>query len=247
MSVESELPLLIFIMFAGQTLGCILGLIKKPSQRMLYASLAFSGAVMLGISFFQLIPESLNEAPFLHVAAAFVAGIVMMAILDRILPHVNPELLKKETPSVKKSIIMLLVGISLHNIPEGLAVGAGFVLLPSLGLSVALGIAIHDIVENIATVVPLYNYNKNRLKSFVIAMSTILFELVGFAIGYLFLQGVDREVVGLLLAIAAGFMTYLSLDELIPAARLDIYKKEGMISIALGLICMLVLAFILPH
>ena len=65
----------------------------------------------------------------------------MFRIVDRVLPHINPELLKKEKPSVKRSVVMLVIGMALHNIPEGLAIGVGFVLRP------ALGIASQDVAE----------------------------------------------------------------------------------------------------
>jgi len=231
---------IVFLIFVGQTLGSIVGLIKKPEKTILYGSLAFAASMMLGISFFQLIPESLKNSSIFSVIISFIIGALIMWIVDRILPHINPELMKKEKPSVKKSVIMLVIGIALHNIPEGLAIGVGFALSRNLGIMIAIGIAIQDMPENIATIVPLYAVTKNRVKSFNILMTTVLFEVFGFILGCYFLKGASLKLLGASLALAAGFMTYISVEELIPAAQIKKYPKIGIISLILGLLCVLI-------
>lgn len=237
-----NLLLIISLIFVGQTLGCLIGLIKKPKETILYGSLAFAASMMLGISFFQLIPESLKIVPFYTTIIAFVLGIIIFRIIDRILPHINPELLKKEKPSVKRSVTMLVIGMALHNIPEGLAIGVGFALTPSLGILIAVGIAAQDVPENIATIVPLYGLTKKRMKSFIIVTITILFELVGFIFGYYFLK--ETSLLGASLALAAGFMAYISVEELIPAAQIKQNPKVGIVSLILGIICVLLINFL---
>ncbi|MBC8526711.1 MAG: ZIP family metal transporter [Candidatus Cloacimonetes bacterium] len=236
--------LIIILIFIGQTLGCLIGLIKKPKETILYGSLAFAASMMLGISFFQLIPESLKIVSFYTVIIAFLLGIIIFLIIDRTLPHINPELLKKEKPSVKRSVIMLVIGMALHNIPEGLAIGVGFALTPSLGIMIALGIAAQDVPENIATIVPLYCLIKNRMKSFIIVTITILFELLGFIVGYYLLKGTSLDLLGASLALAAGFMTYISVEELIPAAQIKQNPKIGIVSLILGVMCVLLINFL---
>ena len=237
---------IVFLIFVGQTLGSLIGLIKKPKENILRGSLAFAASMMLGISFFQLIPESLKIAPFYLVVISFFCGVVMFRVVDRILPHINPELLKKEKPSVKRSIVMLVIGMALHNIPEGLAIGVGFVLKPALGVAIALGIASQDVPENIATIVPLYGLTKKKMKSFIITTATILFELVGFIFGYYILKETSANLLGASLALAAGFMTYISIEELIPAAQIKENLKVGIISLILGILCVLLIILILP-
>ena len=239
-----NLLLIVSLIFVGQTLGSIIGLIKKPEKNILYGSLAFAGSMMLGISFFQLIPESLKIlSPFL-VIISFVLGIVIMRIVDRILPHINPELMKKEKPSVKRSVTMLVIGIALHNIPEGLAIGVGFALTYKLGIMIAIGIAAQDVPENIATIIPLYGLTKNRMKSFNILVTTILFEVFGFIFGYYFLKEASSNLLGASLALAAGFMTYISVEELIPAAQIKENLKTGIINLILGILCVLLIGFL---
>jgi len=239
-----NLFLIIFLIFVGQTLGCLVGLIKKPKKVVLYGSLAFAASMMLGISFFQLIPESMEITSFYLVAISFFLGIVIMRIVDRVLPHINPELMKKEKPSVKRSVTMLVIGMALHNIPEGLAIGIGFALEPVLGLVIALGIAAQDVPENIATIVPLYALSEKKMKSFIIVTATILFELFGFIFGYYVLKGMSLELLGMSLALAAGFMTYISIEELIPAAQIKQNLKVGLTGLILGLVCVLLLCFL---
>ena len=239
-----NISLIIFLIFVGQTLGSLIGIIKKPKEVILYGSLAFAASMMLGISFFQLIPESLEIMPFHLVIISFFLGIVMMWIIDRILPHINPELLKKEKPSVKRSVTMLVIGMALHNLPEGLAIGVGFALTPSLGTMIALGIAAQDVPENIAMIVPLYGLTKNRMKSFVITTATILFELIGFIFGYCILKGMSLNLLGSSLALAAGFMTYISIEELLPAAQIKQNLRVDLTYIILGILCVLLISLL---
>ena len=239
-----DLLLIISLIFVGQTLGCLIGLIKKPKETILYGSLAFAASMMLGISFFQLIPESLKIMPFHLAIISFLFGVVIFRGVDRTLPHINPELLKKEKPSIERSVTMLVIGMALHNLPEGLAIGVGFALTPVLGITIALGIAAQDVPENIATIVPLYGLTKKRVKSFVVVTVTILFELLGFIFGYYVLKGMSLDLLGASLALAAGFMTYISVEELIPAAQIKQNLKTGLTGLILGLVCVLLISLI---
>lgn len=239
-----DLLLIMLLIFVGQTVGSLVGLIKKPKRTFLYASLSFAAAMMLGISFLQLIPEDLKIASFHLVAASFFLGMVIMWIVDRLLPHINPQLLKKEKPSVKRSVTMLVIGMALHNLPEGLAIGAGFSLEPGLGVMIALGIAAQDVPENIATIVPLYGLTKKRMRSFIITTATILFEVLGFILGYYILKGTSPELLGASLALAAGFMAYISVEELIPAAQIKKHPKTGIASFILGVLCVLLISLL---
>mgnify|MGYP001606124801 FL=1 len=239
-----NLWLIIALIFAGQTIGSLFGLIKRPKKIILYGSLAFAASMMLGISFLQLIPEAIEITAFYLVAISFFLGITIMWIVDKALPHINPELIKKEKPCVKRSVIMLIIGMALHNLPEGLAIGVGLALDPTLGIMIALGIAAQDVPENIATIVPLYGLTKKKMKSFVIVTATILFEVIGFILGYCILKGTSSSLLGASLALATGFMTYISIEELIPAAQIKQNLKVGLISLALGIICVLLISFL---
>ncbi len=238
-----NLILIIILIFVGQAVGSLFGLIKKPTKTILYGSLAFAASMMLGISFLSLIPEALKITPLYLVILSFAIGIIIMRIVDKSLPHINPELMQPETPAIKKSIIMLVIGMALHNLPEGLAVGVAFALDPVFGIAIAIGIAIHNIPESIAIIVPLYALTEKKIKSFLITGATALFELAGFLLGYFLLKNISLEFLGVFLALAAGFMVYISIDELIPAAEIKKNPKIGFISILLGVIAVLIIGY----
>jgi len=240
----NDFLLILFLIFAGQTLGSLIGLIKKPSKVALYGSLSFAASMMIAISFIQLIPEGLKYAPLFLIISSFFAGIAIMWAVDWLLPHINPELIKKEKPSVKRSVTMLVIGIALHNIPEGLAIGVGFAITTELGIAIALAIAIQDLPENIATIVPLYSVTKKKATSFIILITTVLFEVAGFLIGYLALGGASLSWLGASLALAAGFMVYISIEELIPSAQVKKYPKIAAAAMVLGVICVLLTSLI---
>jgi len=240
----NDLFLILFLIFAGQTLGSLIGLVKKPGKVALYGSLSFAASMMIAISFVQLIPEGLEYTPLFLIAISFLAGIAIMRIVDRLLPHINPELIKKEKPYVKRSVTMLVVGIALHNIPEGLAIGVGFGITAKLGIAIALAIAIQDLPENIATIVPLYGLIKKKVKSFIILITTVLFEVAGFLLGYLGLRGLSWNFLGASLALAAGFMVYISVEELLPSAQVKKYPKMSAAAIILGAMAVLLTSLI---
>lgn len=240
----THLLLIIFLIFAGQILGSLIGLIKQPKMTVLYGSLALAAAMMLGISFLELIPEALEVTSLSLVIVFFFVGIVLIRFIDKLLPHINPQLLKKENPSVQRSVTMLVIGMALHNLPEGLAIGIGFALTPALGIAVALGITAQNVPENLATIVPLYNLTRNRIKSFMITTATILFELVGFLFGYYILKGGSGSLLGASLAIAAGIMVYISIEELIPEAKIRENLQVGIGSIILGVTLVLIISFL---
>ncbi len=243
--MNNNLFLIVFLIFIGQTLGSIIGLIKKPRKSILHGSLAFAASVMLSISFFQLMPESIKMSSIYFATAFFIFGTVIFWIIDKILPHINPELMKKEKPSIKKSIAMLVIGMALHNLPEGLAIGAGFARSSMLGIIIALGIAAQDLPENIAVIVPVYGLTKNRLKSFIITAGTVLFEVFGFILGYCLLKNTTLGLIAASLALAAGFMSYISIEELIPSAQIKKYPRICILSFIFGIVCVLLIGFLI--
>ncbi|MFQ6083153.1 MAG: ZIP family metal transporter [Candidatus Aminicenantia bacterium] len=240
----NSLLLVILLIFIGQILGSLFGILKKPSTSFLHISLAFAASMMLSISFIQLIPESLKVTTLNSVIIALFSGAIIMGLIDKLLPHINPELSKKEKPSIKRSVTMLIIGMALHNLPEGLAIGIGFALTTKLGIVIALGIALQDLPENIATIVPLYGMNKKRLKSFLILMATVLFELIGFFIGFYFFKIASLNLLGIFLSFAAGVMIYISVEELIPAAEISKSPLLSGVSISLGILIVLATNFI---
>ena len=103
----SNFWVMITLIFAGQTLGSLLGLIKKPSKKLLQSSLAFAAAMMMGISIINLIPEALMFSTAPLVALFFILGFFILKLVDKMLPHIHPEFFSKECDSMKKNMFML--------------------------------------------------------------------------------------------------------------------------------------------
>jgi len=238
-----EFFIIFLLIFVGQILGSLFGLIKKPSKSFILYSLTFAASIMIGVSLFELIPEALAIASYPYTLIGFVLGLLAIIAVDRTLPHINPELGKKEKPSVERNVTMLVVGIALHNIPEGLAIGAGFALDPALGLLIAAGIALQDIPENLATIVPLYALTGNKLKSFAILIGTVLFEAAGFLLGCFLLCNMPASILSMALAAAAAIMLYISFEELLPGTNLreNPYKKAATMLIGLIIVAIMIL------
>ncbi len=140
--------------------------------------------------------------------------------------------------------LLLAVGITLHNLPEGIAVGAGYLHNPKFGLFIALAILLHNIPEGIATALPLCKGGVCRWDAFRVAFFSGLAEPVGALIASLFLVTFQNLVPGAL-AFAGGVMVFITLDELIPTARAYGHEHYVAIGIILGSIFVFVLSGVL--
>ena len=182
-----------------------------------------------------------------------------MGLIDKVLPDKeNPhevkkvETLQEDVKKVPKSNLMrtgifTALAVAIHNFPEGLATFISAKQDLSLALPIAIAIAIHNIPEGIAVSVPVYYATGNRKKAFAYSFLSGLSEPLGAIIGYLILMPfMNDQTYGLVFALVAGIMVFISLDELLPSAReygehhLSIYGLlGGMIVMALSLVLML--------
>lgn len=140
-----------------------------------------------------------------------------------------------------KTGMLIAIGITIHNMPEGVAVGAGYAHQAEFGYFIAIAIALHNIPEGIATALPLCKSGIRRRDAFVIALLSGLTEPIGALLAILFLSSF-RELVPAALAFAGGVMTFITLDELIPAAREHGHQHFTAIGIILGSIFVFVLS-----
>ena len=223
--------------------GAAIGLFAKHTNRKFLASaLGFSAGVMIYVSFVEILPKagayigqgSDTVTATMATAGAFLAGLVGMALMYRIIPDLeHPELSNPQTklpgeegPVLAADRLLFKAGlgvalaVTLHNFPEGMA--TFFLTLddPQVGISVALAIAIHNIPEGIAVVVPIYYATRNRTLAFGFGALSGLAEPIGAIIGYAALQPFITEgVLGVVFAVVAGIMVFISIDSLLPAAR----------------------------
>lgn len=135
--------------------------------------------------------------------------------------------------SLMKTGLLLAVGITLHNLPEGIAVGAGYLTNPQFGIFIAFAIMLHNIPEGLATALPLCKAGMHRRQALLVAFLSGLAEPVGALIAALFLVNFSKLVPGAL-AFAGGVMIFITLDELIPTAREFGHEHYTAIGIILG-------------
>lgn len=224
--------------------GIIVVLLRRISDRFIAGSMGFASGVMLLVSFLNLFVESLELTSYLNVSLAFTAGSIIMIIIDLFLPHL--ELGKREDGIIKKSKqlkpgILILIGITLHNIPEGIVVSAGYSHLPQLGTLIAIAVFFHNLPEGVATAVSLTSSGSRKRDVLLATFISGLAEPFGALLGGTILIGASNEMIGLSLAFAAGVMTYITADELIPIAGERGHKHTMSIGLLLGIIFILIL------
>ena len=134
---------------------------------------------------------------------------------------------------------MVFLGIFIHNIPEGIATFVATVSRVELGILLAIAIALHNIPEGIAVSVPIYASTKNRRKAFFWSFLSGISEFIGaVVVGFIFYPFIDDYSLGAMLAIVAGLMVYISLDELLPVSHSLGKEHMAILGIMLGMIVM---------
>jgi ZIP family zinc transporter len=256
--MNNQLLLILALATAGPIIGSLIGVIRKPKESYMYNMLAFAGGVMLAISFLQLIPESINliqddlnqlenfkTISLLICALGIFLGAIIMYLIDKIIPHIHPELCIPEQGSkLQKTSMYLLLGIFMHNIPEGMAVALGEVSENASVIIIGLAIAIHNIPEGICTSAPFYNISKKRLKSFLTSSLTAIPILVGFGIASVLYNYISDTLIGLIAGLTAGFMIYIVSDGIIPNACSTTDHKP-IFSLIIGIVFVILLGIII--
>lgn len=219
-----------FLAGSSTALGAVLlFFFGQPGEKTLSGLLGFAGGVMLGISVFELMPEAAAFGSMTTAVVGFVVGAGMMYGLDRVLPHShlssgddlvveNPEKMGLKKSPILRTGYLILFGIALHNLPEGLAIGAGLEASPELGLLIAVAIGLHNIPEGLAMAGPLKAGGLPMGKVVLFTLLAGLMTPLGTGIGMLVLQ-ISPVMVAGSLAFAAGAMVYIVNDELIPQAN----------------------------
>ena len=207
--------------------GCIALLAKRGNQKFLSASLGFSAGVMIYVSMIEIFQEaqSMLTASLGQVRgswatpAAFFAGMLFIAAIDQLIPAELSGKTSKPAGLLRIGLLTALA-IGIHNFPEGLATFVSAQQTPEVAIPIVIAIALHNIPEGIAVSGPIYQATGSRRKALGYAFLSGLAEPVGALIGWLVLMPVMNDTVfGLLFAAVAGIMVFISLDELLPAAR----------------------------
>ncbi|MFH1728900.1 MAG: zinc transporter ZupT [Pseudomonadota bacterium] len=230
-------------LFAGLATGIgslIAFFAKTTNKKFLSVSLGFSAGVMIYVSMVEIFAKAnqSNVEAFGKLRGnwltviAFFTGIAFIALIDRMIPsYENPHEIRsvedmksndKNLPKAKllRMGLFVALAISIHNFPEGLATFVSAIKDPFLGLSIAFAIAIHNIPEGISVSVPIYYATNDRKKAFLYSFLSGLAEPVGALFGYFILRTFfSAAIFGFSFAFVAGIMVFISLDELLPAAR----------------------------
>lgn len=200
----------------GTMIGASLGvMVKKPSNRLLGAIIGFAGGLMLSIVVFDLIPEAMADWSFIGTLFFCALGIITVVIIDT---KINIGESSFSQNKHLKVAFMAALGLMIHNLPEGVIMGCGFIAGQGLGFKMSLIIAIHDIPEGIAVSAPLMASNVKVSKILLYAFLTAFPTAIGTWIGA-FVGSISENILGASLAFASGIMMYVVCGEMLPESN----------------------------
>lgn len=247
----SEIWMGLLLPLAGTVLGSaavyfLRGQIPVRTEK---ALLGFAAGVMVAASIFSLILPAMEEGGWIPAAGGFLLGMVFLLILDELVPHIH--VMSEETeglPSPWKRTTKLFFAITLHNLPEGMAVG---VVLASLldgstamswsaALALCLGIALQNVPEGAVLSMPLHSEGMSKNRAFWFGSLSGVIEPVGALLTILAREWI-QPFLPWLLAFAAGAMIYVVVEELIPQSQTGRHSNIGTMAFALGFVMMMVL------
>ena len=251
----------ILLPFLGTTLGaaCVFLMKKSIAPRLQKTLTGFAAGVMVAASVWSLLIPSIEmtgKEGILSVIPAivgFMTGILFLLFLDTIIPHQHLDSTQSEGPKSHLSkTAKFFFAITLHNIPEGMAVGVAFagVLEGNTYISMAgaialsIGIAVQNFPEGAIVSMPLRTAGKSRKKAFLLGTLSGVVEPIG-AIVTIMLASVVVPILPYLLAFAAGAMMYVVVEELIPETQEGKHSNMGTIGFSVGFILMMVLDVLL--
>lgn len=227
----------------GTTLGGLIGIFtKRNSNKFLSAVLSFASGLMLAVVCFDLIPEALQMTSIYTVLLGVILGIATMIGCD-ILVNKKFKLEGSTNLGLVKTGIIVSIGLALHNIPEGLAIGSGFEASTTLGFSLAIAIALHDVPEGLSMAVPMKSGGMSPLKIMIYVILSGIATGVGALIGAI-VGNISITVIAICLAFAAGAMLYIVSGELIPESN-KLYQGRltaigNMVGFLVGLFAMII-------
>lgn len=247
----------LLIPFLGTALGaaCVFFLKKDLKTGVQRALSGFAAGVMVAASIWSLIVPAIEQCAdrgswaFLPAFIGFWLGILFLLLLDEVIPHLHVGINQTEGPRSRASrTLMMVLAVTLHNIPEGMAVGvvyAGLVsgsanITAGGALALALGIAIQNFPEGAIISMPLYAEGKSKPRSFVLGMLSGAVEPVFGALTVL-IAGLVVPAMPYFLSFAAGAMLYVVVEELIPEMSAGEHSNVGVIAFAFGFSIMMAL------
>jgi len=230
---------------------------KKVNKKLLESMLGFAGGVMIAASFWSLLAPSIEMSrgksmpTWLPAAVGFLLGGIFLSCIDRIIPHFRIGSAIKKNKGVKtpeRRITLLVLAVTLHNIPEGLAIGVAFgaiaagipsATLPA-AIALAIGIGIQNFPEGLAISMPLRGAGMSRAKSFNYGQLSAIVEPIASLIGA-WAVIVAKPILPYALGFAAGAMIFVVIEEIIPASQNGDNGRLATISAMIGFVLMMAL------
>ena len=247
----------LLIPFLGTTLGSAMVFFMKNSmdKKVEKILLGFASGVMMAASVWSLIIPAIDMAEeqrkiaWVPAATGFMFGILFLLILDTLIPHLHLDSDKPEGIKAKlKQTTMMVLAVTLHNIPEGMAVGVTFAgaLIGNAGITMAgafalaIGIGIQNFPEGAIISMPLKSEGMSKGKAFLYGTLSGIVEPIG-AIITICLTNLVVPILPYLLSFAAGAMIYVVVEELIPESQVGEHSNIGTIGVAIGFVIMMIL------
>lgn len=230
---------------------------RKVDRRVLDALLGFTAGVMIAASFWSLLAPAISMAeqqgrqPWIPASVGFLLGGGMLYAMDKLMPHLHldfPMERAEGVPTSWKRSVLLVTAITLHNIPEGLAVGVAFgaaaIHAPGATLTsaiaLAIGIGLQNFPEGFAVAAPLRRDGMGPVKAFLYGQASALVEPIAGVLGAALVLSM-QSMLPYALAFAAGAMIFVVVEELIPESQLGAHADLGTLSAMLGFTVMMVL------
>ncbi|WP_040979647.1 ZIP family metal transporter [Oceanobacillus jeddahense] len=231
---------------------------KTVHQKLLDSMLGFAGGVMIAASYWSLLGPSIEAStdniigPWFPALVGFLLGGGFLWIIDKILPHLHPNTEKNQAeglaPTKRKRSTLLVLAITIHNIPEGLAVGIAFGALANHSteaalagaITLALGIGIQNFPEGVAVAMPLRGEGMSRGRSFMYGQLSGFVEPIAAVIGALAVAHIE-PLLPYALSFAAGAMIFVVAEEVIPSSQENNNRDLATISLMIGFALMMVL------
>jgi len=241
-------------------IGGLVAIFRRPGKGLLGFLLGFASGIMVVLAFLELVSKAWLLSGPLVTTLGFATGALFMFLLDHFLPHKFFEAEgrgmeakwshRRERFGLHENLfrsgVLIATGIFIHNVPEGMAVAAGYSHAPQFGTLVAIAVARHNMPEGIAVSVPAYASGASKLTALRLAFISGLAEPLGALLAALFLEAF-RELVPLSLAFAGGVMTFITMDELVPIAHRHGHEHSTCLGMIAGCIVMfLLLGFLTP-
>lgn len=215
--------------------------IRRVSDKFLDAAMGFAAGVMLAATFFGLITPAINTGGVWKTATGIIIGALFLIVMEKAIPHIHRVTGIKGPPAHLGKMGLFILAITIHNFPEGLAVGVGFGggNIAS-GTVLAIGIGVQNIIEGLAVAVSFFRVTGKLTKAFLVASFTCVVEPLGGFLGVSALS-LAGSLIPYGLAFAAGAMLFVTVEELIPETHSRGNVRESTLGIIIGFVGMMIL------